>query len=107
MNAEDIKALRKSTGLSQRDLAEALSIDVSVVRDWEKSEQFATKAHVVSMQAIAKSPPARKVRGKKTPMQVLADPGFWLLVRKLSTHDTLRSACEKLAVDYDDPAENP
>ena len=40
-----------------------------------------------------------------TPMQVLADPKFFALMRKLLAHPKLRAETEKLAGDYPDPAE--
>ena len=33
MSPDDIKALRKTIGVTQRDLAEALEVDVALVRD--------------------------------------------------------------------------
>lgn len=106
MNADDIKALRKELGLTQRDLADALKLEVSIVRDWESGEQFATKAHCDEMEAFRKSPPPKKSKKARTPMQSLADPALWTLVRKLLAHGALRAACEKLAADYDDPLDN-
>lgn len=106
MNADDIKALRKDLGWTQRDLAEALSLEVSLVREWETAEQFATKAHCDAMQKLRENPPPKRSKKAKTPMQSLADPGLWTLVRKLLTHGALRAACEKLAAEYDDPLDN-
>lgn len=106
MNADDIKALRKELGLTQRDLAEALELEVALVRDWESAEQFATKAHCDAMEKLRSNPPPKKSKKSKTPMQSLADPALWTLLRKLLAHGQLRAACEKLAADYDDPLDN-
>lgn len=106
MNADDIKALRKELGLTQRDLADAMKLDVATVRDWETGEQFATKAHCEEMEAFRKSPPPKKSKKARTPMQSLADPALWTLMRKLLAHGALRAQCEKLAADYDDPLDN-
>lgn len=103
MNADAIQSLRKSLGLSQRELAEALAVDVSLVRDWESGEQFATKAHCEAMEKFREHPPPKRARKAKTPMQTLGDPDFWRLARKLLANPPLRAACEKLAAEYDDP----
>ncbi len=106
MNADAIQSLRKSLGLSQRELAEALAIEVAIVRDWESGEQFATKAHCEAMEKLREHPPPKRSRKAKTPMQSLADPEFWRLTRKLLAHAPLRAACEKLAAEYEDPLDN-
>lgn len=107
MNAEDIKALRKELNLTQRAVAEALEIDVALVREWETSEQFPTKAHCAQLEGLRKNPPAPKSKKTRTPMQMLADAKLWELHRKLIAHPALFAACEKLAAEYDDPAEPP
>jgi transcriptional regulator with XRE-family HTH domain len=104
VNAEDIKALRKELNLTQRAVAEALDIDVALVRDWEASEQFATKSHCEQLAALRTNPPKPKSKKTRSPMQVLQDPAFWTLHRKLLAHPSLLAACEKLALEYDDPA---
>lgn len=107
MTADDIKALRKSTGLGQRDLADALGVDVALVREWEKGERFPTKAHCERMEAVRAKPPPRKGPGKRprTAIELLADPAFFALLRKLLAHGALRAECEKLAEGYADPLE--
>lgn len=106
MNADAIKALRKELSLTQRELADALSLEVATVRDWESGEQFATKAHCEAMESLRSNPPPKKSKKSKSPMQTLADPALWTLVRKLLAHGALRSACEKLATEYEDPLDN-
>lgn len=110
MTPDDIKALRKATALTQRDLADALAVDVSLVRDWEKGDKFPTKAHCDAMEAVRAKPPvssAKKGKGAekkpRTPMQLLADPELFALVRKLLAHAPLREAVYELAGKYQDP----
>jgi transcriptional regulator with XRE-family HTH domain len=106
VNSDAIKSLRKDLGLTQRDLAEALRVDVALVRDWESGEQFATKAHCDAMEKLRESPPPKRPKKATTPMQTLADPAFWALQRKLLAHPALRAACEKLAAEHPDPLDN-
>jgi len=102
MTADDIKALRKELGITQRALAEALKIEVAEVRAWETSEGFATKAHCEAMERLRANPPPKPAKGA-SPMQLLADPKFMLLVRKLMAHPKLRAEVEKLAAEHPDP----
>ena len=103
MTPDEIKEVRRVTGMSQKDLAEALSVEVALVRDWEKGQRFATKANCDAMEALRANPPPRKKGRDRSPLELLADPGFFLLVRKLLAHAALRTAVEKLAVEYADP----
>ena len=102
MTAEDIKALRKELGITQRSLAEALKVDVAEVRAWEASEAFATKAHCEAMEKLRTNPPPKPTKNA-SPLQLLADPKFMLLVRKLLAHPKLRAEAEKLAAEHPDP----
>lgn len=102
MTADDIKALRKELGITQRALAEALKLDVAEVRAWEAVESFPTKAHCEAMERLRANPPPKPVKGA-SPMQLLADPKFMLLVRKLMAHPKLRAEVEKLAAEHPDP----
>jgi transcriptional regulator with XRE-family HTH domain len=102
MTADDIKALRSELGINQRALAEALKLEVGEVRAWEASEAFPTKAHCAAMAKLRANPPPKPVKGA-SPMQVLADPKFFLLVRKLLAHPKLRAEVEKLAAEHPDP----
>ncbi len=103
MHADDIKSLRKELGLTQRALAEALSLDVGLVRAWETGEQFATRAHCEALGRLRENPPPRRAPRSAGTHETLADPTFWALHRKLIAHPALRSACDKLAEGYDDP----
>ncbi len=105
MSPEEIRALRSELGLSQRQFADALKIDVARVRAWESDEEFPTKAWCDAMEKLRANPPPKVPKKGATPMQVLADPKFFALMRKLLAHPKLRAETEKLAGDYPDPAE--
>jgi transcriptional regulator with XRE-family HTH domain len=103
VSPDEIKAVRRAAGVTQKELAELLSVDVALVRDWEKGERFPTKAHCDSMEAVAKNPPPRAKGKNPSPMQLLGDPAFFALVRKLLAHKALRAEVDKLAAGYPDP----
>lgn len=113
MSPDEIKALRKELGCSARELANALGLEQQAVLAWEREELFPTKRNCDAMEALrAKGPSAipkkpRKKGVSMTPMQALADPEVWRLVRKLLAHAELRAAVEKMAETYDDPADDP
>ncbi len=91
--------------MTQRQLAEAMKLEVETVRAWELEEAFPTKAHCVAMEKLRANPPPRPAKGAASPMQVLGDPGFQRLYRKIIAHAKLRAECEKLAGEYPDPLE--
>jgi transcriptional regulator with XRE-family HTH domain len=107
---DELKALRKTLSCTAKELATALGIDQSTVLAWEKGELFPTKPWIDKMNALRDKGPAAIVRKTKsagaTPMQTLADPSFWELVRKLAAHKKLRDEVTKLASGYDDPADS-
>lgn len=109
MEADDIKALRKELRCTPQELADALGVTAKVVMAWEQEEMFPTKQYVDKMNALrglGEGAVPKKRRGRKvaqTPMQVLADPELWRLVRKLLAHDELREQAQKLAQAYPDP----
>lgn len=103
MSPEEIRTLRKELGVTQRQLADALKIDVDLVRDWEKEESFPTKAHCEAMEKLRANPPPKVPKNSASPMQVLGDPKFFALVRKLLSHPKLRAEVEKLSAEYSDP----
>lgn len=110
MSPEDIKALRRELGCTARELAAALEVEPDMVAAWERADLFPTKRHVGMMEALrAKGPSAIPKKRRKgapaSPMQALADPELWRLVRKLLVHPELRAAVEKLAEPYADPAD--
>jgi transcriptional regulator with XRE-family HTH domain len=105
VSPEEIKSLRRAVGLTQRELADALQLEVAQVRDWEKGERFPTRAHCEAMEALRANPPPRKGRAK-SPLELLADPAFFTLLRKLLAHPALRAEVEKLAAGHPDPLED-
>jgi len=105
MTPDEIKSLRRVLSFTQRQLAEALSLDVATVRAWEREELFPTKAHCTAMEKLRANPPPRPAKGEVPPMKVLADPAFHTLLRKLLAHPGLRAECTRLAADLPDPAE--
>jgi transcriptional regulator with XRE-family HTH domain len=108
MTSDDIRALRKELGLTQRKLAEALKIEVEIVREWERDDHFPTKAHCLAMEALRRGTQTRTLPSRPpTPMQLLADPEFFILVRKLIGHPKLRADVARLAIDYPDPIDTP
>jgi transcriptional regulator with XRE-family HTH domain len=108
VSPEQIKALRKELSCTARELAGVLGVEQATVLSWEKADLFPTKEYVDRMEALrAKGPGAipRKAKGSVTPMQALADPHMWLLVRKIAAHKKLRDEVSKMAEGYPDPAE--
>lgn len=109
MSPEDIKALRKELSCTARELATALGTDQQTVLTWERGELFPTKRYCDAMEELRRKGPGgipRKPKRKgATPMQALADPALWKLVRKLLAHPELRSGAEALAESYGDPAD--
>jgi transcriptional regulator with XRE-family HTH domain len=103
MSPDDIRTLRKDLGLTQRQLAEALKLDPATVRAWESEGLFPTKAHCEAMTALRAHPPPRVPKKNASPFQLLADPKFFALIRKLMAHPRLRAEVERLAAEHPDP----
>lgn len=106
MSPDDIRALRKAISFTQRDLAEALKLEVELVRGWEKGETFPTRASVLAMQALRENPPRKAPKRAASVWQLLGDPGFMSLVRKLLHDPKLRAEVERLAKDTPDPLDD-
>jgi len=111
MQGVDIKALRKELRSTPRELAEALGITPKDVMAWEQEDTFPTKRSIDAMNALRDkgSDGIVKRRGRnpdaRSPMQVLADPNLWQLVRKLIAYPDLRDKVLELADRYDDPSD--
>lgn len=103
MSPEEIRLLRKELSMTQRDLAEALEVEVELVRAWEKDEAFPTKATIGAMEALRANPPRRAPKRSPSVWQLLGDPGFMTLVRKLLYNPKLRAEVERLAAAHPDP----
>src|SRR5262249_37762619 len=109
MTGDEIRTLRKELACTARELAGALGLEQETVLAWERGDLFPTKQFVDRMEALREKGPSaipRKKRGASTtPMQALADPELWRIIRKLVAHPALRDATAKLAEGYDDPAD--
>jgi transcriptional regulator with XRE-family HTH domain len=109
MTPDELKTARKELACTAKELAAALGVDQATVLAWEKAERFPTKDFVDRIREIrAKGPSAipRTSRGSREPIQMLADPQIWELVRKLAAHKKLRDEVAKLARSYPDPADD-
>jgi transcriptional regulator with XRE-family HTH domain len=103
---DELKALRKELGCTAKELAVVLGVEQSTVLSWEKAELFPTKAFIDRMEQLrAKGAGAfpKKAKGGD-PVQALADPKVWELLRKIAAHKKLRDDVAKLAETYPDPA---
>ena len=110
MKAADVRALRKELGCTARELAQALGLEGEIVTAWEAGEQFPTKQWVLRLEQLrAQGPsavPRRPRKGQaKSPMDRLADPALWTLVRKLLQHPDLYAEVSRLAATFADPVE--
>lgn len=110
MHADELRALRKELGCTAKELDEALGVDGGTVAAWERGDAFPTKRWIEALEALrAQGPGAVRKKPRRTagsvqsPMQVLAEPELWTLVRKLAAHAELRRAVTELAARYDDP----
>lgn len=112
MLPDEIKKLRDELSCTARELAAALDIDQETVLAWERGDLFPTKRLVGLMADLRRRGPTAIPRKKKrgaagSPVEALADPELWRLVRKLLVHPDLRAAALKLAEPYADPADTP
>jgi transcriptional regulator with XRE-family HTH domain len=113
MSPEDVKALRQELGCTARDLAAALGLEQETVLAWERGDLFPTKRLVGKMEELRQKGPSaipkqrRKGPAPTSPFHALADAELWRLLRKLIAHPELRSAVQKLAEPYADPAAEP
>jgi transcriptional regulator with XRE-family HTH domain len=111
MSPDELKALRQELSCTARELAAALGVEPDTVIAWERSEQFPTKRHIGLMEDLRRKGPSsiprkrRKGGAALPPMQALADPSLWRLLRKLLAHPELRAAADTLADAYPDPAD--
>jgi DNA-binding XRE family transcriptional regulator len=105
---DELKALRRELSCTAKELAQALGLEQKTLLAWEKGELFPTKQYIDKMNELrAKGPSAipKKAKGG-SPMQALADPATWELIRKLATHKKLRDDVQKLASAYPDPKDD-
>ena len=111
LGADAIRKLRAHLKCTGKELAETLEIEPSLIAAWERGDQFPTKRIMLKLLQIKEKGPSAIVRKSKPkpatrPENVLADPDFWMLIRKLIAHPRLRQDAEKLAQSYADPDES-
>jgi hypothetical protein len=114
---DEIRALFVKLDCSSRQLADTLGVPHREVMDWEVEKRFPTKRHVARMKELAEEGPnaiapkrsatLRARREAASPIEALADPAVWAIVRKLLAHPAFRLRVAELARDYDDPASGP
>ena len=106
MTPEDLKQLRKELGCTARDLASTLGIEQKEVLAWEAGELFPTKRFVDQLKALREKGPSAVVKTAKgkavAPTERVADPAFWLIVKKLLLYPALYEQVSKLAENYRD-----
>ena len=110
MSPEEIRALRKLLRCTMKELAAALHVEPKLIIAWEDAELFPTRQHVEKMKSLEQQGPGavprlgrRRESETTLPMQALADPEFWRLMRKLVAHPELRRKAVELAASFDDP----
>ena len=63
VTAKEIKAVRKKTGLTQKEFAQLVNVSKSTVERWERSEEYITGAIVTLLGMLDKYPDyAKEVR---------------------------------------------
>ena len=124
MTPDEIKTLRKELECTAKELAGVLGVEQATVFAWERGELFPTKRYVDQMVAlraagagaVPKTPKTRArgaasvhpsaplPRASGSPLDALADPILWQIVRKVIAHPSLWEDVTRLAVRYTDPA---
>ena len=101
--------MRKELQCTARELAITIGVDAGEVMAWEKGERFPTKKLVTDLKRLRERGSGAIVRNKmrKLPTHAagperLADPTFWLLVRKLIENRELFDRAKSLAEEYPD-----
>ena len=108
MTPDELKALRRELACTAKELAQALGLEQKTLLAWEKGELFPTKQYIDKMNELREKGPSaipKKAKGG-SPMQVLADPATWELIRKIAAHKKLRDEVQKLAASYPDPKDD-
>lgn len=109
MQAEEVKRLRDALGCSVGELAATVGVDVKTVLGWESGDLFPTKRHADRLKQLEREGPTaikrRAPRRIASGLDLLAEPRFWTVVRKLVTHPELFSKVEKLAETYEEPGQ--
>src|SRR5690349_4837864 len=106
MQPDDVRRIREALACSIGELAAAVGVDVKTLLAWESGDRFPTKRHADRLKALEAQGPSAIKRSRKGPpigSDVLADPRFWTVVRKLATNRDFFAAVEKLSETYEDP----
>ncbi len=105
-----IRNLRKDLQCTARELAATIGVDAAEVIGWEHGELFPTKKLISALERLRERGPDAIVRTKRRKIasslrgtERLADPAFWLLMRKLIDHPDLFDKARSLAEAYPDP----
>jgi len=105
MQSEDVKRIRDGLGCSMGQLAAALGVEVKTLLAWESGDLFPTKRHADRLRALERQgPSAIKKASPKGPTagpDLLGDPRFWNVVRKLAANPELFAKVEKLSEGYE------
>jgi transcriptional regulator with XRE-family HTH domain len=111
MQPEDVKRIRESLACSMGQLASAVGVDVKTILAWEAGDQFPTKRHADRLTALAKEGPSAIKRSRSqappTGTDLLAEPRFWIVVRKLATNADFFATVEKMSAEYEDKSPDP
>jgi DNA-binding XRE family transcriptional regulator len=106
---DQIKQLRNELACTARELGEAIGVEQKTVLEWEAGQRFPTKRHVQALLSLRDKGPSavrRRTRGSAPgPLEVLADPNLWALLRKLLAHKQLRDDVLRMASSYSEPVE--
>lgn len=104
---DEVKELLRTLKLSARDLALKLGVPLETMQMWQRGEGWPTLDSARKLQALSegREPERRRRVAPDIYRDVLREPEFWALVRKLLYHPALLEAARKLAATYPDPAE--
>jgi len=111
MQPEDVKRIRESLSCSIGELAAAVGVDVKSILAWESGDQFPTKRHADRLTSLEKEGPSaiKRFRSSKPPAgtDLLAEPRFWTVVRKLATNSDFFATVEKMSTEYEVKSPDP
>jgi predicted transcriptional regulator len=110
MPADDVKRLREELACSIGELAAAVGVDAKTVLAWESGDLFPTKRHSARLEALRRGGPEAigRLKAEKSPgapLDRLADPRLWAIVRKLVAHPAFFEQVAKLGESYAEPVQ--
>jgi transcriptional regulator with XRE-family HTH domain len=110
VSPDEIRKLRKELECTARELAATIGVDGGEIMAWEQGERFPTKKLIADLERLRErgSTAIARNRKRKFPTTTkgterLADPAFWLLMRKLIDNPDLFDKAQSLAEAYPDP----